>query len=300
MTFRFPFSKSRPTPPEPFTPPDWSGTDPAVHLEKLRGYAEFTINNELGWYIAKKRGRSTTSQRLRFLAVTFTVLGGLVPLVIALFGDRPAWLPAAFAGVRFGQAGYLLLALAAGFVLLDRYFGYSTGWMRYIVAMQSIEKAREAFRLDWIMLLRRLKTSTPQTPEHQEAIEKLIERARATILEVKEHSEKETQAWILEFQTNLAQFEKDLKAQIEASRPGGIDVDVVDGNRADSQIELSLDGMLADRFKGNAGSIGFVAPGLHRVSARAKKSDRDYGASTLVNVGAGQICQVKLTLQIPA
>jgi len=123
--------------------------------------------------------------------------------------------------------------------------------------------------------------------------------ARAAILEVKEHSEKETQAWILEFQTNLAQFEKDLKAQIEAGRAGGIDVDAADGNKADSTVEPSLDGMLADRFNGNAGSIGFVAPGLHRVSARARKGDRDYAASTLVNLGAGQICQVKLTLQIP-
>lgn len=67
-------------------------------------------------------------------------------------------------------------------------------------------------------------------------------RARAAILEVKEHSEKETQAWILEFQTNLAQFEKDLKAQIEAGRAGGIDVDAADGNKADSTVEPLLMG----------------------------------------------------------
>jgi hypothetical protein len=287
------------TPPEPFVPPDWSG-EPGPHLEQLRLYAEKTIEGELAWYIRKKLGRSKTSQRLRWSALVLTVLGGLVPLIIALFGDRPSW-PwiESFAAIRFGQLGYLLLAIAAGLVLLDRFFGYSTGWMRYIVAMQAIEKAREAFRLDWVTLSRKLVIAPTQTSEHAEAIERMIQRARAAILEVKEHSEKETQAWILEFQTNLAQFEKDLKSQIEAGRPGGIDVNVVDGNKADTPVELSLDGMMADRFTGNAGSIGFVAPGLHRVSARAQKAQRDYAASALVNIAAGQICQVKLTLQIP-
>ena len=86
---------------------------------------------------------------------------------------------------------------------------------------------------------------------------------------------------------------------MEAGKPGGIDVEIVDGNKADSPIELALDGMIADRFTGTAGSIGFVAPGLHRVTARARKGDRDYSASSLVNIGPGQICAVKLTLKIP-
>jgi hypothetical protein len=286
------------TPPR-WVPPDWSG-DPAPHVEQLRSYAEAIIENELSWYYRKKKGRSSVSRWLRFIALVLTVLGGLVPLLIAVFEAPPDWPWLSWAaGLRFGQVGYVLLALAGGLVLLDKYFGFSTGWMRYIVAMQAIEKARESFRLDWIGLRRAFANTQPQTAEQAEVIERMILRARSVILEVKEHSEKETQAWILEFQTNLAQFEKDVKSQMEASKPGGIDVEVVDGNKADSPIELALDGMIADRFVGTAGSIGFVAPGLHRVSARARKGDRDYSASALVNIGPGQICPVKLTLKIP-
>ena len=286
------------TPPR-WVPPDWSG-DPAPHVEQLRSYAEEIIEGELGWYLRKKKGRSSVSQSLRFSALILTVLGGLVPLLIAVFEAPPDWPWLSWAaGMRFGQVGYVLLALAGGLVLLDKYFGFSTGWMRYIVAMQAIEKARESFRLDWIGLRLAFANTQPQTAEQAEVIERMILRARSVILEVKEHSEKETQAWILEFQTNLAQFEKDVKSQMEASKPGGIDVEVVDGNKADSPIELALDGMIADRFVGTAGSIGFVAPGLHRVSARTRKGDRDYSASALVNIGPGQICPVKLTLKIP-
>jgi hypothetical protein len=285
---------------DPFMPPDWSG-DVAPHLDSLRVYAEAKINNELSWYYRKKKNRSSTSQFLRFSAVMLTVLGGLVPLLISIFGSKPQWTWLAGLGdIRFGQLGYFFLAMAGGLVLLDKYFGYSTGWMRYIVAMQAIEKAREAFRLDWTTLSRKLVLVQSGTPEHADATDRMIQRVRSVILEVKDHSEKETQAWILEFQTNLAQFEKDLKSQMEAGRPGGIDVEVTDGNKADTPIEISLDGMIADLFSGTAGSIGYVAPGLHRVTARAQKANRDYSASTLVNVGGRQICQVKIALGLPA
>src|SRR5262245_34234909 len=122
---------------EPSKPPDWTG-EPAVHLESLRTYAEDAIQRELDWYVRKKKGRSFPSQMLRFGAVALTVLGGLVPVLMSLFPSPPSW-PwlSPFSDMRFGQFGYLLLAIAAGLVLLDRYFGYSTGWMRYIVAMQA-------------------------------------------------------------------------------------------------------------------------------------------------------------------
>lgn len=286
----------RPTDPPEFTPPDWKG-DVGPHLESLRKYAEGVIQAELDWYINRKRGRAQASRTLRVLAVALSILGGLVPLIIAIGGPRPAWTTKmGLDAIRFGQVGYLLLAMAGGLILFDRLFGSSTGWMRYIVAIQAIEKARESFRLDWAILSRKLTMSAPDTPEYTDTVDKIVQRLRSAVLETKEQSEKETQAWIQEFQTNLAQFEKDLKSQMEAGRPGGIDVEVNDGNKADTPVEVLLDGMVADHFAGTAGSIGYVAPGLHRVTAKAKKGSRDYSVSALVNVGAGQIAQVKLSL----
>ncbi len=284
---------------DPFTPPDWSG-DASAHLDSLRRYAEAKIHDELNWYYGKKSRQSVKSRALRFSAVVLSVLGGLVPVLVSVLGSRPPWhWLDVFAPLRLGQLGYLFLALAGGLLLLDKYFGYSTGGMRYIVAMQGIGKGREAFRLDWAALSRKLSTTTAGTPEQTEAVERMIERVRSVIVEVKEQTARETQAWIQEFQTSLAQFEKDLKAQLEAGRPGGIDVEVTDGHKADTPVELSLDGMIADRFSGKAGSIGYVAPGLHRVTAKAQKTGRDYSASAMVNVGGGQICPIKLTLNIP-
>jgi hypothetical protein len=125
------FRKATPTAPEPFSQPDWTG-DVGQHLETLRAYAEAKIHNELSWYVDKKAGRAKTSQRLRFSAVVLSILGGLVPLLIAMFGGQPSWHWLSLLGdVRFGQLGYVFLAITGGLILLDRYFGYSTGWMRF-------------------------------------------------------------------------------------------------------------------------------------------------------------------------
>ena len=183
-------------------------------------------------------------------------------------------------------------------MLLDRYFGYSTGWMRYILAMQAIEKAREVFRLDWTAILRLMSATTPGTAEHLEVVDRMIQRVRAVIIEIKERSERETQDWITEFQSSLSQLEKDIKTQQEANRPGGIDVEVTDGRKADTPVEIMLDGMTADRFVGTTGSIGFVSPGMHRITARGQKSGKDFSSSIMLNVNGGQIASAKLTLGI--
>jgi len=280
-------------------PPDWS--DPARALDSIRQYAEMKVAAEWSWYQSKKKWNSDRSQWLRWLALLLSILGGLVPLLIALFSGRPDWwwFTRAFGSIRFAQLGYVLLAMAAGFVLMDRYFGYSTAWMRYIVAMQTIEKAREAFRLDWTLLARRLPLAAAGTPEQTDLIERMIQRARAFIVDVKEASERETQTWIVEFQSSLAQLEKELKSQSESTRAGGIDVEVTDGGKSDTPVEVLLDGMLADRFTGTAGSIGFVAPGVHRVTVKAQKGGRDYLASALASVGGGEIRKLQFTLNIP-
>jgi len=80
--------------------------DPFAHLESLRLYAEKKIQDELNWYYRKKSGRSVTSQALRLFAVILTVFGGLVPLLVSVFGARPRWhWLDAFANLRFGQQG---------------------------------------------------------------------------------------------------------------------------------------------------------------------------------------------------
>jgi hypothetical protein len=44
---------------------------------------------------------------------------------------------------------------AAGFLAFDRYFGTSSGWIRYMTSLAAIERLRAEFLFDWTALLQK-------------------------------------------------------------------------------------------------------------------------------------------------
>jgi len=45
--------------------------------------------------------------------------------------------------------GYILIALGGDLFLFDRYFGFSTSWMRYMTAQMALQRNLEKFQLSW-------------------------------------------------------------------------------------------------------------------------------------------------------
>jgi hypothetical protein len=141
------------------------------------------------------------------------VLGGLVPII-------KATLPAAaltHLPVDFGQAGYLLIGVGAGCLGLDRFFGYSTGWIRYITTALALEKSREEYRLQWTRQMAKTRGNQPSVDE----VEQLIQICATFSLAIKSQVEQETKAWVAEFQSNLTQLEKDLQAKADEVKAKG-------------------------------------------------------------------------------
>jgi hypothetical protein len=263
-------------------------------LTMLRDYAEARAESEIGWYRAKVVRQRTWSRWLRGSALVLSMLGGLVPVLSSM------QLMKAFGAERFepqfGQLGYALLALAAGFALFDRFFGFSTAWMRYTTTMLELERRRELFRLTWVGLGLGQDLASPTAVDIPQRAVKLV---KDFIVSLKEATERETRAWVIEFQSNIAQLEKDLRSQSEQRHAGAIDVRVADGSKAREGIELLLDQMAVERITGSAGSIGSVTPGLHKVTARAVLDGRSFAASQVVDVYPGAVSQVELTLGVP-
>lgn len=295
------------TKPQPDPPPEWDGQNPAKSLKDLRDYAEKQASTEIGWYAKNIRMTRRISRALRFWALVFTAIGGLVPILSSmklfdLFREKPPW-----KAIDFGQVGYLMLAIAGGVFVLDRFFGFSAAWMRWVTTMMALEKLRETFRVEWIALTHRLHFQDNRATGDQLAVTsdaditgQMISACKTFILQMKEQTEKETEAWVSEFKSALTQFEKDLRAQMEAARPGGIDVRVEDGDRSDGGVELALDQMVVERVTGKSGSIGFVVAGLHKITISGKAKGKTYTSSQMVTVNPGGVVQAKLSLGIPA
>ncbi len=188
----------------------WTDAEVENSLLVLHQYVEEHAKNQIQWYWDKKRAKATMSMSLRFLAILLFVLGGLVPLVKATL---PPAVIARFT-FDFGQSGYLLIAVAAGCMGLDRFFGYSTGWIRYITTAMSIEKSLEEFRFEWTRNMAKMHGASP-TPEQLEA---LVQTCEAFTLAIKSQVEQETKAWVVEFQNSLSQLEKDLQAKADEAK----------------------------------------------------------------------------------
>jgi conflict system pore-forming effector with SLATT domain len=283
----------------PFVPwqtPDWGTRSAEECVEIVRQYVEALLEDEISWYKANTEGTRLFSRGFRVLAILFTVLGGLVPVLksAGVFETGRTW---SAAGVSFdpSQLGYVFLALAGGVALFDRFFGFSTAWMRFVETQIALQRLREQFRLEWVLGSQRAPGVSLDAAQAR-----LLELAKRTALKAKELTVRETEAWITEFKTNLATFEKDLRAQLESARPGAIDVRLKDGTRVAGGFELKLDQLVVERrVTGGTASIGNVPPGLHKVSATASLDGNDYLSSQTVSVAPGEISSVELDLGLP-
>jgi hypothetical protein len=140
----------------------------------------------------EKRQKARWSRRLRALALILATLGGAVP-VVALAAGRP----------DLGNWGYPLLALSAGAVAYDRFFGYSSAWQRYVATATSLRADLADFQLAWA---RQLAAIGAQDPDGQ-AVQQLIDLAHAFTKNVNDSVRAETDAWLTDFNTRLAELE---------------------------------------------------------------------------------------------
>jgi hypothetical protein len=208
--------------PKPFECIHWAENTMIEGLSKLRARAEQQALDAVAWYYAKKTSKNFWSRWLRFWAIGLTVVGGLVPILSASGMVEAAlryygWKELTDIQrieLHFNQLSYLLIGLAAGCVAFDRFFGFSTNWMRYIGAAMRIETARIRFAFEWEHLMAPLQGKQPG----EEELRELLESIARFSLAIREAIEQETGAWILEFQTNLSQLDKETKALFEGAR----------------------------------------------------------------------------------
>jgi hypothetical protein len=281
-------------------PPPWNTADKAASAQALAGYVEDRAKAAADWYWRNKSAKARLSRSIQFLAVALAAAAGLVPIVAHLRGiEHPhALWPS------------LLVGLAAALVGLDRSFGFSSGWARYVLAATNIQKALEEFRLDWASLL--AKTSTAPSNEQ---ILALVGRARQLMVVVQELVLQETKDWMTEFQNNIAKLEKDLSTQMtalqtqvqraqDAEKPGALEVVIVNAAKADdAKVQIQLDnqaGRLADELV--MGSKSWVhlnlPPGTYRLLAKATSSGKPISVASAVSIKAGEVAKPELSLPI--
>src|SRR5260370_685432 len=129
-------------------------------------------------------------------------VAGILPILSQIFTAsnyvtiQPAWASVA-------------LAIAVSLVALDRFFGFSSAWARYMGTGQAISAALNQFRLDWQKSSRQLPTENPT----QESIDHLLDLAKTLAEKTDDLIQAETVQWVKEFRETLTEIEKSAQAQ---------------------------------------------------------------------------------------
>jgi hypothetical protein len=304
---KLPGGNIQPPPPGTLT---WNGADPDDSLRKVQLHAEDVAQAAIAWYWRNTRWKRLLSRFIQASALMLAALSGIVPIVATIITNARK-VPVPFDS---GLVASLLVGLAAALLGLDKAFGASTGWARYVLTATTIRKALAEFRLDWTALTA---VSSPLAPEQ---INALLQLAKEFVTSVEGLVLQETKDWIGEFQTNMAQLEKDVKAQLDTlnakvekaqqatamlAKAGSLELTVPNADKADQlAFDVTLSpptGSLPPERVTNTKvwAKTSVPPGHCKVVLSAAIGGKPATAQSIVEIKPGEITKATVPLQLP-
>lgn len=238
----------------------------------------------INWYLGRKNGPKNWSLSLRWLTLGLFLAGTLVPIVS---GDT--WVKSKLPEID--HWGYLFFGFAGVFILLERYMGFATTWMRYMKAEMALQRAHDKFRLAWAVWRLHVGKDGP-TPEQVTAAVALLTGFREEVGEV---VDTEFQTWIVEFQEQLAALQAAVEKGKTENRPGNLVVKFQSAKPIAGVVSIYLNGQVARQTDGGAAVLTGLVPGPYAL--RVTANDGALQGSATVKVEAGQTAETTVELK---
>jgi len=210
----------------PFPKLSWADkNNESTNLERLHDYAVQLANSAIDWYIHKKFIKKRFSRSLHVLSYLFAILGALVPLFKIFSPEVESKILhsiglAADHGSIAVEAALVLIGVAGGFNLIDRFAGFTNDWMRYMATAMRLNQELIEFQFRWSELERAASTNpSPPDPPGKRAIKEIdpikskIDMVHKFCSRVLSIVEEETSAWADELKNNVAQFTQHIMTQ---------------------------------------------------------------------------------------
>ena len=180
---------------------DWRPEQASKSLDVIYDHAVDVASQAIDWYLAARGPKKRWAQRLRVGAIVMVAAAGILPVLSQIFSAggsvkiQPAWAAVA-------------LAIAVALVALDRFFGFSSAWARYMATGQAISAALNQFRLDW-------QQSICQHADQpaQEGIDHLLGLAKDLVAKTDDLVQAETLQWVKEFRETLTEIERSAQSR---------------------------------------------------------------------------------------
>lgn len=187
--------------PQPSSPPvtalgtlPWDEDSREASLDAVFRHAVEVAEAAIRWYQPRIRGKRLWAQGLRLGAIGCGTLAGVLPMVAQLPSMQEAVAPV---------WASIFLALGAALVLLDRFFGFSSGWMRFLHTEMKLKELLERYVLEWEGA-----RSQWSGPPDAAQVAQMLDEAQAFLAAVHAEVQRETTAWVQEFQNALGEVDR--------------------------------------------------------------------------------------------
>jgi len=262
--------------------PVWNANEPEKSIMDICQWSLKDACKRIHWYEKKRLHNKKCSRLIRALSIALLTVSALCPIMdgFTLLKDYslPKW-------------GYAFAAIAAAILGFDKYFGLSSGWIRYMRTQFSLERLLKEFHYDWISIML-------QQPHN---FGSLMQRIKEFTFQIEALVKEETDTWANEFQNNIAELEKALKAIVETRKPG--DIKIIIPNVIDfKEIRLFLNGNQVKGPDTNAEYlIKSIIPGRYEITALgiSKKDNKEYKETKVVEVQSGIMASKEIMISIP-
>jgi hypothetical protein len=265
----------------------WDSASALDSVKQALAYASTHADEAISWYLKAKKAKRIWARLLRLGAILFTAAAGILPVLTQILqtpDGKPPFAPA-WASV--------LLAVALLFIALDRFFGFSTAWMRYISAELKLKQLKEGFELDSQAVLASLQGEPPT----QDQIQAILASVKAFIEKLNAVIVSETAQWVDEFREALKQIDESARAQTALVEVGSIQLVVENGDQADAAWSVSVDNAPPTRHTGKTAAITGLLAGDHALRVTAAVNGKAVRAESVASVKVGSIASVELSLK---
>jgi len=238
------------------------------------------------WYMSNIKTKRKWSKRIRFWSILLFSLGGLVPLINAIILENKGdW--------QILNLGYIAIALAGTLLLFDRFFGLSSGWIRYITTEMEISKKIKEFELRWKIETYGKDLDNVPTEEAKELLRVLLDFMNLIEGIVKE----ETSAWSTDFQSSMAELQKSINNKVETIIPGNIKVSITNAKDF-KKLKIRLDNLEIIDLKSPVHLFREISTGYHLVTVSGEDLtlSQVINAAEVANVEPGKMAEVSLSL----
>lgn len=234
------------------------------------------------WYLKAKHPKQRLARWIRSTAIGLAALAGIIPMLAEIprfEGIDPVW-------------ASIVLGVAAALVMLDRFFGFSTAWVRCISTELHLRQILEEFRLDWEMERAGWKNSTLT----DEQVQKALTSCRTFVAKVNAIIVEETNLWVAEFQDNLKQLDESVKAKLASAVPGAVSLVITNGDECQGDWTVSIDDAASRTGHGKTIALSGLVSGIHTLRVDGIIAGKAVRAEKPVSIAAGGVTSVEVKL----